>query len=139
MFAPVLYKTSGTARDYLKEYFLTKMDISNYIIKIGVPPALTGLATLLLASWVLAYIIQLSQYSFLRRLLVHLKWFWLVLAFLILPVDFCIWLLGFRSLFLVYLSFFHLPYSRNILFFAVNKSKSTCYDVTNESPFKNSF
>ena len=62
MAAPVLYKTSGTARDYLKEYFLTKMDISNYIIKIGVPPALTGLATLLLASWVLAYIIQLSQY-----------------------------------------------------------------------------
>lgn len=71
MFAPVLYKTSGTARDYLKEYFLTKMDISNYIIKIGVPPALTGLATLLLASWVLAYIIQLSQYSFFTTEISH--------------------------------------------------------------------
>ncbi len=62
--APMLYKISGVAGDYLRNYFIEKMDISDYIIKIGVPPALSGIATLLIIGWCFAYLVQLVRYSF---------------------------------------------------------------------------
>jgi putative membrane protein len=62
--APMLYRLSSAAGTALRDYFLNKMDISYYIIKIGVPPALSGLAVVLIMGWVIAYIVQLFRYSF---------------------------------------------------------------------------
>jgi uncharacterized membrane protein YdbT with pleckstrin-like domain len=62
--APLLYRLSSVAGSVLREYFFKKMDFTYYIIKIGVPPALAGLAALLIAGWVIAYIVQLFRYSF---------------------------------------------------------------------------
>lgn len=62
--APVLYKTSDIVVDIFKKYFVDKVDISSYIIKIGVPPAVSGLATLLIVCWGIAYVYQLSSNAF---------------------------------------------------------------------------
>lgn len=62
--APVLYKTSDIVVDIFKNYFVNRLDISSYIIKIGVPPAVSGLATLLIICWGIAYVYQLSSNAF---------------------------------------------------------------------------
>lgn len=62
--APVLYKTSDVFVDIFKNYFMHRLNISTYIIKIGVPPAVSGLATVLIACWGIAYIYQLSSNAF---------------------------------------------------------------------------
>lgn len=62
--APVLYRQSTQTGIILRDYFMQRMDISNYIIKTGVPPALSGLATALIVCWGIAYVFQLARYAF---------------------------------------------------------------------------
>ncbi|MCH5201882.1 MAG: PH domain-containing protein [Oscillospiraceae bacterium] len=64
--APLLYNTSNILSVYLREYFLKSMDLVNYIVKIGVPPAFSGLAAILIVCWGIAYFAQLIRYSFFK-------------------------------------------------------------------------
>lgn len=61
---PLLYRTSSAIGEIFRDYFMEKFDIASYIVKIGVPPALSGLATILVISWGIAYLTQLMRYSF---------------------------------------------------------------------------
>lgn len=64
--SPTLYQLSKGSERYLKEILDHSSDITNYIIKIGVPPAVSGIATLILIGWGFTYLIQLWRYSFFK-------------------------------------------------------------------------
>ncbi len=64
--APTLYELSKVSDTYLTNFLRHSSDITNYIIKIGVPPAVSGLATLILIGWGFTYFVQLWRYSFFK-------------------------------------------------------------------------
>lgn len=75
--APTLYEISKISDQYLQNFLEKSNNITNYIMKIGIPPAVSGLATLILIGWGFTFFVQLWRYSFftahISKKIVHIK------------------------------------------------------------------
>ncbi|MGN1050978.1 MAG: PH domain-containing protein [Acutalibacteraceae bacterium] len=66
IFVPILNKISNIFGEQYGEILYQSFDISDYIISVGVPPVLAGLATALLIGWCVAFVVQLCRYGFFK-------------------------------------------------------------------------
>lgn len=74
---PTLFELSKISAQYLEQFLSRSSDLTNYIMKIGIPPAVSGLATLMIIGWGFTFLVQLWRYSFftayISKSIIHIK------------------------------------------------------------------